>query len=186
MIEGESIQIDTLYIQVAYEITPERWIIIAESIDDDPKGLHLLLVDPKKNYELIYKSNGAYESMIFHPSFFIPNDDSPWILLCAIGQMESWGQVLFFMDGDKINEIAYMDVAIKQEADSEYYESGYKLADISEVTTVFKDKNGIHFKFETDSVKYFGTIGSESDPVLSGDKVAYTFNNDLLEFQLEN
>jgi len=186
MIEGESIQIDTLYIQVAYEITPERWIIIAESINDDPKGLRLLLVNPIKNYELIYKSNGAYESMTLHPRFFVPDDESPWILLCAIGQMESWGQVLFFMDGDRINEIAYMDIAIKLEADSEYYESGYKLADISEVTSVFKDKNGIHFTFETDSIKYFGTIGAELDPVLSGDKVTYCFNNDTLEFQLEN
>lgn len=186
MIEGEKIQIDTLYIQVAYEITPERWVVIAESVNDDPKGLRLLLVNPKKNYELIYKSNGAYESMTLHPQFFIPNDESPWILLCAIGQMESWGQILFFMDGDKINEIAYMDVAIKQEADSEYYESGYKLTDISEVTSIYKDKNGIHFNFETDSIKYFGTLEEILDPVLSGDKVSYTFHNDVLEFQLQN
>ena len=187
MIDAESIQIDSLYIQVAYEINPERWILIAESINDMPEGLRLMLINPKKKNQLIYKSKGAYESMTLHPQFFIPDDkESPWVILCAIGQLESWGQNLFLMKGDQINEIAYLDVAKKEEADTLFYESGYKLSDVSAFTVVHMDSLGIHFSFKTDSLVYFGQLGEQLDPIVSGTALSYTYSNGMLKLNWPN
>lgn len=187
MIDVESIQIDSLYIQVAYEITPERWILIAESVNDMPEGLRLMLINPKKNNQLIYKSSGAYESIILHPQFFIPDDaESPWVILCAIGQMESWGQEFFLMKGDQINEIAYLDVAKKEEADTVFYETGYKLSDIGEFTVVHMDSLGIHFNFKADSIIYFGKLGEQLDPIVSGSALSFSYSNGRLNLNWPN
>jgi hypothetical protein len=187
MIDVESVQIDSLYIQVAYEINPERWILIAESVNDLPEGLRLMLINPKKKNQLIYQSKGAYESIILHPQFFIPdNAESPWVILCAIGQMESWGQEFFLMKGDQINEIAYLDVAKKEEADTLFYETGYKLSDIGEFTVVHMDSLGIHFNFKTDSLIYFGSLGNKMDPILSGTALSYTYSNGMLKLNWPN
>ncbi len=186
LIDPESINIDTLYIQVAYAINENRWVLIARSIEDDPKGLKFMIVDPKKDFKLIYRSKGAYESLTLHPTFYLPKDrKKAWIILCNLGQYESWGQELFFMKGDSVNEIAYLDIAIKEEADSIYYESGFVLKDVSAVTSIYEDTKGIHFAFNTDSIMYFGSIDDKLDPVIAGDKTIYTYYSGKLFFELE-
>lgn len=186
LIDPESIHIDTLYIQVAYALTENRWVLIARSIEDDPKGLKFIIVDPTNDFQLIYRSKGAYESLTLHPTFYLPKDrNKAWIILCNLGQYESWGQELFFMKGDSINEIAYLDIAIKEEADSIYYESGFVLKDISAVTSIYEDMKGIHFAFNTDSVVYFGSVDDKLDPVIAGNKTIYTYYSGKLFFELD-
>ena len=181
MIDAERITIDSLYVQVAYELNENRWILIGNSIDEDPTGLKLLLVDPSQDYKLIYRSKGAYESLILSPSFFkSSNQEDPLIILCGIGQLDSWGQKVFFMKGDKINEIDYLDVALlRSDADDE---SGYKLEDISEFTQIKKKSDGIIFQFLADSIRYFGVRNEIADPLISSLDLEYRyFNDELIE-----
>lgn len=176
IIDYEEINIDTLFIQVAFELNPQRWILIARNIDEDPEGLKLLLIDPTKGNKLLYRSKGAYESMILHPTFFVPdNEKTPWVILCALGMDESWGQNLFFMNGDEINEIAYLDIAKKEDADPSLYENGERLADIAPDTKVIKNKTGYHFTFGCDSIIYFGELGDKVDPILKGSSIGFTY-----------
>lgn len=181
MLDADKIQIDSLYIQVAYELSANRWIIIGNSVDKDPTGLKLLLVDPSKDYELIYRSKGAYESLILHPSFYISEEkNDPMIILCSLGQLDSWGQNLFLMKGDTINEIAYLDVALKQEA--EYEDEEYSLKDISPFTQIEKQKNGIVFSFNADSIIYFGVRNNVYDPIISANSLKYRYKmGELIE-----
>jgi hypothetical protein len=179
MIEGESIEIDTLYVQVAYELSPERWVLIANSIDEeDASGLKMMLVDPTKDYKLLYQSGGAYESLIFHPSFFMSSDpEDPQIILCAVGQVDSWGQDLFFMKGDSIWEISYLDVAAKVASEEEEY----RLEDISNKITITKENSGIYFRFDTDSIKYYGMKNDLIDPIIGATELQYRYINGNLE-----
>lgn len=185
MIAGEDILIDTLYAQVAYVISPKRWIVIGNGINDDPAGLKLMLVDPSTDYSLIYRSKGAYESMILHPTFYqSSNPNDPLIILCALGQLESWGQELFLMKGDTINEIAYLDVSVKVEADNEF--DDYSLKDISPYTMVEKNQEGLIFSFSADSIKYFGFRNEIADPVITSSDLKYRyFEGELEEIWLE-
>jgi hypothetical protein len=181
MVNAEEIRIDSLYVQVGYELNKNRWILIGNSIEEDPTGLKLLLVDPTLDYKLIYRSKGAYESMILHPSFFKSSDQKdPLIILCALGQLESWGQELFFMKGDTINEVAYLDVAIYRNDPDD--ESGYRLEDISGLTQIIKNQTGIIFQFKADSITYFGVRNEIVDPILSPNELRYRyFNGKLIE-----
>lgn len=178
-LDAESIIIDSLFIQIAYEVSSERWIIIGNSVDEDPTGLKLLLVDPTDNYSLIYRSKGAYESFTFLPRFFTSEDKSdPMIILCALGQMDSWGQNLFLMKGDTINEIAYMDVALKPETDGVSEE--YTLKNISPFTKIEKQKDGIYFSFDADSMMYYGEVDGNYDPIISAQKLNYKYFKGVL------
>lgn len=180
MIAGEDIHIDTLYAQVAFVISPNRWIIIGNGINEDPTGLKLLLVDPSLDYSLIYRSKGAYESMILFPTFYqSSNPKDPIIILCALGQTDSWGQELFLMKGDTINEIAYLDVSVKVDADDDYDE--YFLKDISSYTMIEKSQNGLIFSFSADSIKYFGFHNEIADPVITGKDLKYLYYEGRLE-----
>ena len=90
------------------------------------------------------------------------------------------------MQGDLINEIAYLDVAKKEEADTLFYESGYKLSDVSDFTVVHMDSTGIHFNFKTDSLVYFGQLGGQLDPIVSGSALSYTYSNGMLKLNWPN
>lgn len=185
MIPGETINIDSLYTQVAYELSPTRWILVGQSENDDPSGIKLMLVDPTKDFQLIYRSKGAYESFILHPTFFkSTNPKDPIVLLCALGQTESWGQDLFLMNGDSIREIAYLDVAVKKEIEME--DDDYSLIDIASFTTIKKDQDGLVFHFNADSIKYYGFRNNTFDPVIAGASLKYQFKDGkLTEIWLE-
>jgi len=185
MINADEVAIDSLYVQVGYELNENRWILIGNSTEEDPTGLKLLLVDPTSNYKLIYRSKGAYESITLHPSFFKSTDqDDPLIILCALGQLDSWGQEVFFMKGDTINEVAYLDVA-RYRIDPED-ESGYRLEDISSLTQIKKNQSGIIFQFKTDSIRYFGVRNEVVDPIISASKLEYRYVNDELTEEWKN
>lgn len=188
LIDAESIQIDSLYVQVAYELSKNRWILIGNSIYEDPTGLKLLLIDPMDDNKLLYRSKGAYESLILFPTFFkSSNSDDPTIILCSLGQMVPWGQELFLMKNDTIVEIDYMDVVMKVKADTTLYdEDDNTLKDIGPFTKINKTETGIHFTFETDSILFYGSKDDVIDPILSGGALKYTYFNGELSMEWAN
>jgi hypothetical protein len=183
-IDPESIHIDSLYVQVAYQLNANRLILIGKSNNEDPQGLKMLLVNPKKNYKLIYGSNGAWESWTLHPTFFEPDkSNNPMVILAALGTSESWGQQVFLMKEDTINEIGYIDVTLKKQADTSFYEDGFQLMDIGPFTKI-KTQNGLlNFSFNTDSILYYGTIDNQYDITLPGYKLEYNFDGDSLKIK---
>lgn len=186
ILDAEKILIDSLYIQVAYELNPERWLLIARKSANDEEGLKMLLIDPTQSNKLLFRSRGMYDSMIMHPTFFIPNDSkSPWIILTGLGFSESWGQKLFFVKGDTINEITYLDIASKEEADYEDDESELRLMDIAPYTSIYKNESGFNFSFNCDSIYYFGDIGDQNNPIFEGSAFKYIFFKDKLNIELQ-
>lgn len=184
-IDPELIIIDSLYVQVAYQLNADRLIIIGKSNNNDPQGLKLMLVNPEDNYKLIYQSKGAWESWTLHPTFFDSNlDDAPIVILAAQGTSESWGQQVFLMKGDIINDIGYIDITHKEQADTSFYEDGFKLTDIGPYTKI-QTKNGmLNFSFNADSVLYYGTIGNQYDITFPGNKLEYNFDGDSLMLKI--
>lgn len=186
ILDAEKIIIDSLYIQVAYELSSNRWILISRKITDDKEGLKMLLIDPTQSNKLLYRSRGMYDSMIMRPTFFLPNDKrSPWIILTGLGFRESWGQKLFFLKGDTINEITYLDIASKEEADYEDDESGLRLMDIAPYTSIHKDETGFNFNFSCDSIYYFGEIGNQVNPIFEASTFKYVFFMEKLNIELQ-
>jgi hypothetical protein len=180
-IDPETISIDSLFIQVAYQLKTDRLLIIGKSIADYPDGLKLLLVNPLNNNKLLYRSRGAWESWVLHPAFFESKDPGyPTIILAAQGTSESWGQQVFTMKNDIISEIGYLDVTRKEQADTAFYEEGYHLTDIGPFTEI-KFQNGLlNFSFNTDSVLYYGAFGNKVDVTFAGDQISYNFDGDSL------
>jgi len=180
-IKPETIAIDSLYIQVAYQLKPERLLVIGKSIRDYPDGLKLLLVNPLDDYKLLYRSRGAWESWILHPILFRANlPDMPLVILAAQGTSDSWGQQVFILKNDSINEIGFMDVTRKEQADTAFYEGGFRLTDIGPFTEI-KSVNGLlTFSFNTDSVFYYGRIDDKLDITFSGDQLKYNYDGDSL------
>lgn len=186
-IDPELIAIDSLYVQVAYQLNANRIIIIGKSINNQPQGLKILLVDPKNNYKLIYRSRGAWESWTLHPTFFKPDkSNNPLILLAAHGTSESWSQQVFLMKGDTINEIGFIDVTKKEQADTSFYEDGFRLTDIGPFTKIQTKDGLLNFSFLTDSILYYGTIGDQYDITFSGDKLEYNFDGDSLHMSINS
>lgn len=187
LLEAENILIDSLFIQVAYKLGSKRNLLIARNIEDDVQGLKLLLVDPSDNNKLIYRSSGSYESMTLHPTFFVPNNSSyPTIITCGIGMLESWGQRLFIMKGDTLNDISYLDIAAKIEVDSSFTEKGFELKDIGPYAKVKMDETGIHLSFLTDSLIYYGEKDEITDPILNAKEVEYTLYDGVLRTNWKN
>ncbi len=184
-INPELIGIDSLYVQVAYQLSIDRMILIGKSKNDDQKGLRILLVNPKEDYKLIYRSRGAWESWTLHPTFFKSNlKGSPIVILAAQGTSESWGQQVFLLKGDTINEIGYLDITRKEEADTSFYEDGFRLTDIGPFTKI-QTKNGLlNFSFHADSILYYGTIDDQYDITFSGAKLEYNFDGDSLRMKI--
>ena len=184
-IDPELIDIDSLYVQVAYQLSSDRIILIGKSINNQPQGLKILLVNPKDKYKLIYRSRGAWESWTLHPTFFKSDkSNNPLIMLAAHGTSESWGQQVFLMKGDTINEIGFIDVTKKEQADTSFYEDGFRLIDIGPFTKI-QSKNGLlNFSFLADSILYYGTIGDQYDITFSGDKLEYNFDGDSLHVSI--
>lgn len=184
-IDPESIHIDTLYVQVAYQLNTNRLLLIGKSINEDPQGLKMLLVNPEKNYKLIYRSRGAWESWTLHPTFFEPHKpNNPFVILAALGTSESWGQQVFLMNEDTINEIGYIDVTLKKQADTSFYEDGFQLMDIGPFTKI-KTQNGLlNFSFNVDSILYYGTIDNQYDITFPGYKLEYNFDGDSLKLKI--
>jgi len=84
------------------------------------------------------------------------------------------------MKGDTINEIGYIDITHKEQADTSFYEDGYKLTDIGPYTKI-QTKNGLlNFSFNADSILYYGTIGEQYDITFPGNKLEYNFDGDSL------
>ena len=183
-LDPESILIDSLYVQIAYQLSSDRLLIVGKSQNDDPQGLKILLVNPKENYKLIYRSRGAWESWTLHPTFFkSENKDTPIVILAAQGTSESWGQQVFLMKGDIINEIGFIDVTRKEQADTSFYEDGFRLIDIGPFTKI-QTKNGLlNFSFQADSILYYGAIGDRYDITFAGDKLEYNFDGDSLKLK---
>jgi len=185
-IDPEQIYIDSLFIQVAYKFTNDRLLLIGKSQLNDPKGLKLLLIDSGNKNRLLYRSKGAYESLTMHPTFFKSNNiNSPIVILCAHGLSESWGQEIFILKGDTVNEIGFLEVTGKEPADMAYYESGYKLTDIGPQTDVFIKNRNLNFRFITDSVFYLGVIGEDYDITLPANKIEYRYDGDSLMLVLK-
>ena len=180
-LDPELIHIDSLYVQVAYQLDEDRFLLIGKSNNFDPQGLRMLLVNPKENYKLIYRSRGAWESWTLHPTFFESDArNNPLVILAAQGTSESWGQQVFLMKGDTINEIGYLDITRKEQADTSFYEDGFRLTDIGPFTKI-QTKNGfLNFSFNADSILYYGKIGDRYDITFSGDKLEYNFDGDSL------
>jgi hypothetical protein len=186
LIDPEKIEIDSLYIQVGYQLSPNRILLIARKNEAIQEGLKMLLIDPTQSNKLLFRSRGVYDSMIMHPTFFIPEkDDNAWIILTALGFTESWGQNLFFLKGDTINEISYLDIASKEESDYKEDESGLRLMDIAPFTSIYKNEKGFTFTFTCDSIYYYGDIGTQNNPILKGSSFSYVFKEKLnIEIQL--
>jgi hypothetical protein len=185
-IDPESISIDSLYIQVSYQLKPDRLMIVAKSKAGYPDGLKLLLINPLDDNKLLYRSRGAWESWILHPVFFeCKEPGNPTIILAAQGTSESWGQQVFAMENDQISEIGYLDVTRKEKADTAFYEDGYRLTDIGPFTEI-KFQNGLlNFSFKTDSVFYYGALGDKVDVTLPGDQISYNFDGDSLRLMVD-
>jgi len=181
-LDPERIDIDSLYVQIAYQISTDRLIIIGKSENDDPQGLRMLLVNPKKNYKLIYRSRGAWDSWTMHPTFFNSNiKGSSTVILVAHGTSESWGQQVFLMKGDIVKEIGFIDVTHKEQADTSFYEDGFRLTDIGPLTKIRTKGGLLNFSFQADSILYYGTIGDQYDITFSGDKLEYNYDGDSLK-----
>lgn len=180
-INPETIAIDSLFIQVAYQLSPKHLLIIGKSIRDYPDGLKLLLVKPAEGYKLLYRSRGAWESWILHPTFFkADKPDKPLVILAAQGTSDSWGQQVFTLKDDSIKEIGFLDVTRKEQADTAFYEDGFRLTDIGPVTEI-KSVNGmLNFSFKTDSVFYYGRIDEKVDVTFAGNQLEYHSDGDSL------
>jgi len=180
-INTESIKIDSLYIQVAYKLQPDRILIVGKNKSDKPEGLSLLLLNPEKDNKLIFQSRGAWESWTLHPTIFKSKKASdPTVILASMGTSESWGQRVYLMNGDSIKEIGFMDVTNKESADTSFYEVGYRLTDIAPYTEINLTDNSIDFSFKCDSVFYYGSIGDDYDITFAGDELSYHFDGDSL------
>ena len=106
------------------------------------------------------------------------------VILLAQGTSDSWGQQVFTMSNDSIIELGYMDVTRKEQADTAFYESGFRLTDIGPFTTIHS-KNGLtYFTFTADSVFYYGRIGEQVDITFSGDRIGYVFDGDSLRLEI--
>ena len=185
-INPETIAIDSLFVQVAYELKPERLLIIGKSLRDYPDGLKLLLVNPLADYKLLYRSRGAWESWILHPTLFkVDKPDLPLVILAAQGTSDSWGQQVFIMESDSIIEIGFMDVTRKEQADTSFYEGGFRLTDIGPFTEITSSGKGLEFRFKTDSVFYYGRIGEQVDITFAGDALEYFYDGDSLRMVLK-
>ena len=181
MLNADSTGIDTLFVQVAYKVDDKRDLIIGKSINDDPKGLRLLLVDKTDQNRLLYISRGAYESWILHPTFFKSDlPGQPLIILAAQGTSDSWGQQVLAMYGDRIEEIGYLDVARKEEADTSFYDDERKLTDIAPFTKIKVEKGRMIIRFETDSVLLYGGWKDSYDVVFPGGDIRYIYEGDSL------
>ena len=184
-IDPESIHIDSLYIQVAYQLGKDRLLLVGKSINNDPQGLRIMLVNPMDNYKLIYRSRGAWESWTLHPTFFESKiKGSSTVILAAQGTSESWGQQVFLMKGDTVNEIGYLDVTHKEQADTSFYEDGFRLTDIGPFTKIRTKDGLLNFSFNADSILYYGTIGDQYDITFSGDKIEYNYDGDSLRVKI--
>ena len=186
-LDPESIHIDSLYVQVAYQLEKDRLLLVGKSNNNDPQGLRMLLVNPNKKYKLIYKSRGAWDSWTMHPTFFESNNKgSATVILAAQGTSESWGQQVFLMNGDLVKEIGYLDVTHKEQADSSFYEDGFRLTDIGPFTKIRTKDGLLNFSFNADSILYYGTIGDQYDITFSGDKLEYNFDGDSLRVSINS
>lgn len=180
-LDPEQIHIDSLYVQIAYQLDKDRLLLVGKSNNNDPQGLRMLLVDPNDNYKLIYRSRGAWDSWTMHPTFFESKiKGSASVILAAQGTSESWGQQVFLMQGDIVNEIGFIDVTHKEQADTSFYEDGFRLTDIGPLTKIRTKDGLLNFSFQADSILYYGTIDDQYDITFSGDKLEYNYDGDSL------
>ena len=184
-LDPETINIDSLFVQVAYELKPDMQLLIGKSTEQLPEGLKLLIVNPLDNYNLLFRSRGAWESWILHPTFFKPeNPDQPLIILLAQGTSDSWGQGVFMVKNDVFTELGYMDVTRKEQADTAFYEGGFRLTDISPFTEIYSKNGLLNFNFTCDSVFLYGSFGEQVDITFSGDRIGYVFDGDSLRLEI--
>lgn len=180
-LELDSIPTDSLFIQVAYQINPERVLLTARSDINPSLGLKFILANPKNNYQIIDASRAIRETWTFHPQLFAaPNKPGPAVVLAAQGTSESWGQAVFLLYNDSIREIGYLDVARKEKADTSFYDTGYRLLDIGPFTEVAIDNHFLQFRFLTDSVFLYGLYGGQYDVTLDAERIKYVYNGDEL------
>ena len=140
------------YISESYQINDLKFLF--GHYEPSDKG-ELSPYDSEKDYgrrllcfntenQLVFKSDGAWDSWIFIPHFYISNDKKQIVILCQMGFEYFCGTSAFLLENNKVQNIGILDI----EPYSEYDYSG----PICSVTNIKRINSSLEFTFDTDSL----------------------------------
>jgi hypothetical protein len=144
--------------------------------ENDVEGLRLLVLD--LNNKLVFRSLGAGDSYNMSATMYKLDNTSPIFILSEYGdESGSWGNAVFMVRNDVVEEIGFIDLGIRIKDETDPYPSFY-FEDIGDYTRIVKRGGTYHFIFDVDSVCV--KPNSQNERILNGREVSYVYaNNDF-------
>jgi hypothetical protein len=177
LIQPEYIPWDSVFVEVAYALGNDRALIVARHEQKNQNGLMLHLTSGSPNFVPLFESRFISETWTLHPRVLLPDVlNQPALLFAAQGTSESWGQQVFVLYEDSLEEIGYLDVALKSKADTAFYPSGFRLDDISTVIQARVNNQKLEITFACDSLLLYGFYDETIDPTVASKRVSYSYN----------
>ena len=167
---ADNVRNDTLLVHTTYDLGDGTFLMAAQNNNYNREGIRLYLYHPKadSSAEILAWSKPGYDSETMLPTFFTTGDRANGLVILAnMGERQSWGQEVFWLDGDSIRSLGFMDVAVREwrtEGDSTYQ---FRTS-VAPRTAVHGDSGAFTFTFSGDSVQVYDDLRGGSEDLRAG------------------
>ncbi|HMU13441.1 MAG: hypothetical protein JST41_07505 [Bacteroidetes bacterium] len=176
---ADNVRNDTLLVHTTYDLGDGTFLMAAQNNNYNREGIRLYLYHPKadSSAEILAWSKPGYDSETMLPTFFTTGDRANGLVILAnMGERQSWGQEVFWLDGDSIRSLGFMDVAVREwrtEGDSTYQ---FRTS-VAPRTAVHGDSGAFTFTFSGDSVQVYDDLRGGSEVMYPSGRVGYRSNH---------
>jgi len=173
----DNLKHDTLLIQVTFDMGDGSFIMVASNVEDTFEGVRLYRYKfkPGGNTDVVAVSSPGYDSWTMLPTFFSAGNthDNMW-LLANMGERESWGQKLLWMDRG-FSDRGFMDVAFPERV-IEDDTLRLRRRNIGPSVRTSEQADTTYFRFACDSIFLYDDQAGGYDQVVPASKVYFTWN----------
>jgi len=175
----DNVRHDTLLVHTTHDLGNGRFLMAAQNNDYNRDGIRLYLYRPQPDSSaaIIAWSRPGYDSETMLPTFFSTgNHAGGLVILANMGERQSWGQEVFWLRGDTIQSLGFLDVAVR----------GWKTVDDStfQFRTSIAPRTAVHggdgaftFTFTGDSVQVYDDLRGGSEVMFPAARVLYRYDD---------
>lgn len=168
---------------IVFQLDEHYSLAVAQPSEDNFEGVRLQLIKQKKNgqHKVVNESSPGYDSAMLYPTFF-KSDEGEYIILANMGVQDSWGNKVFSLIKNQIDDLGYIDMATtKRREFPDENGNMSSAANIAEVTKITNVSGELRFDFEGDKLLLFKDDSGNHDIKFQSGDYYYTYDGKNFE-----
>lgn len=177
----DNVRHDTLLVHTTQDLGDGRFLMAAQNNNYNREGIRLYIYRPLPDSSagIIAWSRPGYDSETMFPVLFTTGrKEDGLIILANMGERQSWGQEAFWLVGDTLRSLGFIDMAVREWRTMD--DSTYQFrTSIAPRTSVHGGDGNFTFTFTGDSVQVYDDQRGGSEVMLQAARVWYRYTDGL-------